>query len=71
MAPPTSGRVALASLAPRAGLFDGVVSSVRLIGRDTEMVWSLGPNGLEVSLPERPAEAGPFALKIEKRAGDG
>jgi alpha-L-fucosidase len=71
MAPPANGRVALRSLAPSAGLFGGSVSSVRLVGRNSEVSWSLGPNGLEVSLSEQPVEVGPFALKIEKRVGDG
>ena len=71
MAPPANGRTVLSSLAPRSGLFDGSVSSVRLVGRNREVPWSLGPNGLEVSLHERPVEVGPFALKIEQRVGDG
>jgi alpha-L-fucosidase len=65
MAPPEDQRVVLNSLAPSAGLLDGPVSSVRLVGRNSELDWSLGPAGLEVALPGRPVEAGPFALRIE------
>jgi Alpha-L-fucosidase len=61
----------LSSMAPRPGLFYGSVSSVRLVGRDTDVAWSLGPSGLEVPLPERSIEVGPFALKIEKGRHEG
>jgi alpha-L-fucosidase len=68
MAPPTNGRVVLSSFAPGAGLFDGSISSVRLVGRNSELDWSQGSNGLEVSFPQRPVDAGPFAVKIERSA---
>jgi alpha-L-fucosidase len=71
MAPPKNNRpVVLTSLAPSAGLFDGFVSSVRLLGRNSELEWSQGSNGLEVAVPDPPVKAGPFALKIEKGAAD-
>ena len=65
MAPPTNGRVVLNRLAPSSGLFDAPVSSVRLVGSNSDLEWSQSPNGLEVSLPAPPVESGPFALKIE------
>ena len=65
MAPPTNGRVVLNRLAPSSGLFDAPVSSVRLVGSNSDLEWSQSPNGLEVLLPAPPVESGPFALKIE------
>jgi alpha-L-fucosidase len=66
MALPANGRVLLSRLAPSVGLFDGGISSVRLVGADSDLDWSIGANGLEVALGERPGEDAPFALRIER-----
>ena len=66
MALPTNGRVVLGRLAPSVGLFDGGISSVRLVGANSDLDWSMGATGLDVTLGERPNEDAPFALRIER-----
>jgi alpha-L-fucosidase len=68
MASPANGQVALRSLATGAGLLDGPVRSVRLVGEGTELDWSQGAGALEVRMPERPVVEGPFALEVEREA---
>ncbi len=61
---PESGKLVVKSLATDAGLTDGQIESVRLLGHDGNVEWKQTADGLEVTLPDEPPSDYAVALAI-------
>lgn len=61
---PENGRVSIRALGSAAGLYDGEIGSVELVGSGSPMTWTRGDDGLDVQLPPEPPCDHAFVLRI-------
>ncbi|GAB4514213.1 MAG: alpha-L-fucosidase [Anaerolineae bacterium] len=61
---PENGRVSIRALGSTAGLYDGEIGSVELVGSGSPMTWTRGDDGLDVQLPPEPPCDHAFVLRI-------
>lgn len=61
-------RLTIKSLGTDAGLWDGTVGEVRLLGHDAALEWSQEPDALVIQMPPQPPGDFAYAVKITRAA---
>ncbi|QDT68850.1 Alpha-L-fucosidase [Planctomycetes bacterium MalM25] len=67
MAWPDSGEASVRSLGAGAGLLDGAIASVELVGSDAPLEWDQGNDALTVKLPAGHQDEPAYALRIKTK----
>jgi alpha-L-fucosidase len=62
---PEDGKVVIRSLAPAKGLGTGTIASVRLLGSDRPVQWTMSEAGLMLQLPEKTPTGLAYGIRID------